>query len=295
MMERIETIALKNLVKGEILRKEVESYTNQEFFFAHKTFRPFLHIERDTPFSTPENRFVRVISGHAKYMVNLEVFELTTNDVLLVPANAVIVMLDYDEDFDMQMIMFAVDVEPKNPSGCLIHLSQKDIHRVDSYLDLLWESILAHGYRKAFFKSFVEVMINDIESIAMQKNTPKAKEVSKDSVLSRYLHLLNEFSHKERKLDFYAEELSMTPHYLSAYISKVSGRTCSEWFNLSLIQKIKLELTLTNKRINEIAFDMGFPNTSDFSRYFRTQTGSTPKDFRSKNQLNGSFWKENQK
>ena len=72
----------------------------------------------------------------------------------------------------------------------------------------------------------------------------------------------------------------LTPKYLSSIIRRASGHGPAEWINQSVVLEAKNMLKHTNKSIQEVAFTLNFPNQSFFGRWFKTQTGLSPKEYR---------------
>ena len=73
----------------------------------------------------------------------------------------------------------------------------------------------------------------------------------------------------------YAEQLSLTPHYLSAVIKEASGRNAMEWVNQAAIQRAKL-LLMQGLTAQQVADALEFPSPQYFNRFFKPETGQTP-------------------
>lgn len=102
----------------------------------------------------------------------------------------------------------------------------------------------------------------------------------KESISERFLKLVSEQCSQHRDLEFYANELCITPKYLSSVISKSTGHRSLQWIEEYVIMHAKKLLKDTDLPINQISDLMNFIAPSDFCRYFRMRTGMTPKKFR---------------
>ncbi len=109
----------------------------------------------------------------------------------------------------------------------------------------------------------------------------------KDEVVSRqgrmsdqFLALVQQNFRKERFLDFYASKLEVTPKHLSRTIKKQTGFTAVEWIERYVILEAKVLLKSSNLNIQQIADELNFPSQSFFGKYFKKQTGLSPKEFR---------------
>ena len=99
-------------------------------------------------------------------------------------------------------------------------------------------------------------------------------------VLEDFLKLVQEHHTQERGLAFYAEKLFLTPKYLSKLIKNVSGRSAHAWIDSFVILEAKNLLKYSDLPIKQIVSELNFPNQTTFYRFFKTQTGMTPTEYR---------------
>lgn len=107
--------------------------------------------------------------------------------------------------------------------------------------------------------------------------------VKPNRLLQNFSSLLEEHYHGHNDVAFYADKLHVTANYLNTVCKKESGLTAGEQIRDRILLEIKRMLILTNADIKEIAFSLGFNDTSYFGRFFKKFTGQTPLAFR-KNQ-----------
>ncbi|GLU53604.1 AraC family transcriptional regulator [Dyadobacter frigoris] len=102
-------------------------------------------------------------------------------------------------------------------------------------------------------------------------------------LLQNFSTLLEEHYQDHNDVAFYAGKLHVTANYLNTVCKRESGQTAGEQIRDRILLEIKRMLILTNADIKEIAFGLGFNDTSYFGRFFKKFTGQTPLSFR-KNQ-----------
>lgn len=107
------------------------------------------------------------------------------------------------------------------------------------------------------------------------QNTTRQEEL-----LEKFVALVFQHSSSHRDVQFYADQLCITTRYLSSIIQKLTGHTPKEIIDDRCIQEIKMRLRTTNDSMQEIAFQLNFPDQSFFSRYFKKHTGITPAEYR---------------
>lgn len=77
-----------------------------------------------------------------------------------------------------------------------------------------------------------------------------------------------------------AEQLFLSPRYLSDLLKQETGKTAMELIHISLIGEAKNLLQHPDRGVSEIAYDLGFDSPSYFIRLFKKQTGMTPLAFK---------------
>jgi AraC family transcriptional activator of pobA len=77
-----------------------------------------------------------------------------------------------------------------------------------------------------------------------------------------------------------AEQLNISPGYLSAVLRMVTGQNTQQLIHEKLIEKAKEKLTTTGLSVSEIAYTLGFEHPQSFSKLFKTKTNLSPLEFR---------------
>ena len=114
--------------------------------------------------------------------------------------------------------------------------------------------------------------------------TPAVQD-NKDHITHAFMAALMAHYKKERQVAYYADQLCITPRYLSAVVKERTGRTAQQWIIDFVINSIKQSLLYTQKSVKEIASEFSFPTQSFFGKYFKLYTHLSPKQFRSQTRL----------
>lgn len=96
----------------------------------------------------------------------------------------------------------------------------------------------------------------------------------------RFIQLLTRYFMQDRSVAFYAEKMNLTPKYLSTVIREVSGKTASQWIDDVIVQEACHRLSSSEHSIQQIAYELNFPNQSFFGVYFKNKTGTSPSSYR---------------
>lgn len=97
---------------------------------------------------------------------------------------------------------------------------------------------------------------------------------------SRFMKLLSLHYKQERRVDYYADRLCVTPKYLAAVIKGVSGKTPGKWIDEAVMREVNFLLKNTNTPIKEIAYQLNFANVSFFGKFFKRYSGMSPQRYR---------------
>jgi len=109
-----------------------------------------------------------------------------------------------------------------------------------------------------------------------------AKPLKREEILFKeFIRLVGEHHRQERRVDFYAEQLFLSPKHFSTVIKKVSGKTAGQWIDEYVILEAKTLLKYSAMSIQEVAYYMNFPNPSFFGKYFKHHTGMSPSEYKS--------------
>jgi AraC-like DNA-binding protein len=83
-------------------------------------------------------------------------------------------------------------------------------------------------------------------------------------------------------VSFMAEQLHLSPRYLTDLLKEETGKTALELIHLFLIGEAKNLLTEGELNISEISHLLGFENTTYFSRLFKKEVGTAPNKFKNR-------------
>jgi two-component system response regulator YesN len=102
----------------------------------------------------------------------------------------------------------------------------------------------------------------------------------KSYLISKGLQALHSRYMEDLQLTQMAEELFITPNYLSRLFKQETGISFSEHLSQIRVQKACELLVETNEKIYRIGEIIGYPNPRYFSEWFVKQMGMTPSEYR---------------
>lgn len=93
-------------------------------------------------------------------------------------------------------------------------------------------------------------------------------------------HIEESFSDSELSVGKLAEEIGVTPNYLSRIFKDVTGVSCIDFLTRLRLEEAKRFLAESSMKSYEIAERTGYHNPNYFSALFKKYSGYTPKEFR---------------
>ncbi len=110
--------------------------------------------------------------------------------------------------------------------------------------------------------------------IAIKSNKNQATLLTEE-----YKRLLNQHIYEKQTVQEYADLLYVTPNHLNKCIKITLNKTAKNLLNEMLILECKTLLKYSNLTIAQVAAKICSSSASNFSRFFKKQTGITPKEY----------------
>ena len=229
-----------------------------------------------------EPRLLIVLNGEADVDINLESYQLTKGAVVLTSSDVIMESRYWSEDMTVIGMVLKEDIHVQENIALNLHPTEFD--RLLRMAYLVWDLANITPFRKEAIRHLLNAMITNVQYIhAATEKTDKEHRPSRQELLfQNFKKLVSVHCGKERSIPFYAEQLWISPHHLSAIISKVSGHSVMYWINRAVILKAKMLLKTSGMMSYEIADQLNFPSASAFSKYFKRETGMTPSEYQNK-------------
>jgi len=98
--------------------------------------------------------------------------------------------------------------------------------------------------------------------------------------LTRLTGLIHQHFRSHKPSTFYASELGLSPTHLNRIVKQCTGRNIQMLIIGKLIDEAQRELLFTQIPVQEVGYRLGFSDPAYFSRFFQTQTGVSPRQWR---------------
>ncbi|QOR40335.1 helix-turn-helix domain-containing protein [Billgrantia diversa] len=98
--------------------------------------------------------------------------------------------------------------------------------------------------------------------------------------LASFQALIEAQYRQQPSIERFAEQLGMSSAHLNALCRRLADRSALQLLHERLLLEAKRQLTYTNMTISQVADSLGFSEPAYFTRFFKRNTGFSPRDFR---------------
>ena len=254
-------------------------------------------LELDVPIKLNCFHLIMLKTGKITTDVNFHLFDMADNSTLHLSAGDTIRQLKTSSDLTGYHIIFSQEFQNemrtirKSPVNLQLKKEfpyQEFTEEEYGYLELSVRKILRyisktdHCYRSLVIKNEVLNLILDISDKRREQHSlpENAAQDRHEQIRNRFINLINGYSSEHHNVSWYAEALKISSDYLSKIIREHDGSSALAWINKSIIDSAKQMLRQNHLSIKEISSMLNFPDQSSFGRFFKANTGHSPKDYR---------------
>ena len=239
-------------------------------------------------YQLPEPRLLLFMNGEADVHLDLEQYHFEQGTVILTTPDMILEFEHIDRDVVVCGIGMKEAVQVAE--SIVTNAPAKDFELLLRMMYLLWDVATQTPFRREAVLQMVRAMVADVQYIKLTSdNTVDNPAVSRHQELFRqFKTLVSRHCERERNIPFYADLLHITPHHLSAVISRASGHSAMYWINRAVVLRAKVLLHTSGMLTYEIAERLNFANPPAFNNFFKREAGFTPKEYRDRNRNKGT-------
>lgn len=236
--------------------------------------------------------------GTAHIEIDLIPYEIVANTQLIIIAGSIVHNISNSDDFKISYITFKHEVYDEataqlEPSFTFflkeypcVQLGEKRINKMNYLVEAMEDfyNEKTNCFRVKIFKNNIQSFLLDVyDKTRTLFKIDKSEEVGRrEELFIKFIHLIHKYCPQQREVGFYAEKLYITSRYLSSITQNVADKSAKYIIDKHAIQRIKIMLKYSNISIQDISYELNFPDQSFFSRYFKKHTGMSPLEYRAK-------------
>lgn len=234
--------------------------------------------------------------GKGTHHVDFKPIELENNTVIFVPQNSVGVF-DEEGNYEGKAIIFTDHFFCKNKQDLqFLHSSilYSDLYNIAklkvipklSDLSVFLNAIQIEYQRKPDSAQF-QILHNMLHIFLLQAEREMRKQGFEElkpspnlDLLVSFKALLEEGFQKEKSVKYYASKLHISEKQLHKSTTTLLEKTPKQIIDERVLLEAKRLLAHSSQSIKEIAYEMGYEEPTNFIKYFKKHSQSTPTEFR---------------
>ena len=237
------------------------------------------------------------LRGSARVMFDMQEIAIEKNDFGILRPGHIFRRIACSEDYTYARVFISAEMISELKAHAFSHDSEKfnyaphchltdvQANRVMALLELL-EAIASHDtndlqLRRQMLLSHLAVGYEFINYYRREQDTQWAKSHSA-TLYTQFCDLVVEHYKENRNVYYYAGLLDYEPRYFSKVFRQYSnGLSPLEWIQQYVATQAKLIMDMDPKQtVKETAYQLGFPTTANFCRYFKRVTGIYPQEYK---------------
>ena len=286
------------LFRGGIPVSSLTAYAH-EYFHINRVEDYFRMIDFPLPSDLQPRRmtvynFIFITKGISSRSRGLDTYEFGKNTFFFVPAHQITTHKFIRQDVEGFYCHFNLELLIKNtspqelfqefpflesnshPLVCINENAKADIVRLLERL--LKEYKTDKNAHFDILRTYLLALFTELKPFA--ENTKPSLTNAASNITEQFKKSLGINISKKIKINEYAEILNISPNHLNKCVKTITGKSAHDLLNEMLLLEAKVLLKQTNLNVTEIAYKIGKNEVSDFARFFKTQTGMRPSEYR---------------
>jgi len=289
-MDKIKTFSLSRHSK----LFSIPDHNNPEYLFVKGGETPY----QEEPYRAESYAIAFIKEGAVKLTCGLTSWEVDAPTVITLAPSTIRYFTKRSDQLKMDVVFFKDTflLEQhadhfllakydffENSDRCVLPLKEDYATKLNKVFELIQlTQTAANIHEREIVRSYIFALIYEIDAYYRQYILI-VQTVSKASPLfTKFRQLVRQNYMRERKLDFYAAQLNITPKSLSAAIKKQTGRSAGEWIDDIIILEAKVLLQNKMLTVSQISNMLNFSDQSVFGKFFRAGTDMSPVEYRKK-------------
>ncbi|MEM6720313.1 MAG: AraC family transcriptional regulator [Bacteroidota bacterium] len=137
-----------------------------------------------------------------------------------------------------------------------------------------------HPYQEKMLEGMLVSVLYNCKSIYERYKTTESHLSRGQMLTQQFQQLVDKLYVDSKNVSDYADQLNVTPNYLTTTVKKITGKTAKDVIQERVFLESKTMLSFTGMDIAEIAYQLNFQEPTHFTRFFKKYSGLTPNKFR---------------
>ena len=165
----------------------------------------------------------------------------------------------------------------------LMQLERVEFEQMNASFEFLkkkFETTDMNSCRLQILKNYLIGLLYECIGMRSEPATTDVVKSRGQVLFSQFIDLVVEHHREQHSVKFYADELGITPKYLSAVAEEQTGKNAKRWIDEHIALDAKVLLRSSSRDIQKVSKILNFPDVSFFGKFFKRLVGVSPKTYR---------------
>ena len=132
----------------------------------------------------------------------------------------------------------------------------------------------------------LKIIISSLHILITLIHRVKTKGINKVQLTNylkefiKFQNLLEKEFNNSKKVNFYSEKLGFSSKKLNSIVNYLANKSAKSFIDDVIIIKAKKDLLYSSLSVKEIAYKLGFKDSTNFFKYFKKNTSFTPEFYK---------------
>ncbi|MFK8160948.1 MAG: helix-turn-helix domain-containing protein [Lewinella sp.] len=239
------------------------------------------------------NDILFITKGKSRRSKGMNEYSFGKNELFILPAFQITAHESMSEDVEGFFFQFSPDVLADQMhllkhfkflnfnANPIVRIPEQDIPAVVNIFERMMTLYERGGQEenKSLAMWYTMALFTEINRHTQVEKVDKKNTAA--LITQQFKDALTQYVYTYRTVQEFAQLLHITPNHLNKCVKKTLNKTAQSLLNEMLVLEAKSLLKYSNLSISEIAENLCKSTPSNFSRFFKKQTGISPRDFAS--------------
>ena len=235
--------------------------------------------------------------GSAQFTIDTQKHDVRKNDIIVISDRHVIDNYVASNDINGLAMMLSVNFfyEVVNDvrdvsllflfsrNHPVVSLNEDEVETFKEYFFFLKKKVAENNnhFKRDLVRTMVLAMFYDLSNVIYRvQQVENKRQTRADAIFTQFIRLVEDNYKRERRVSWYAEQMCITPKYLSETVKTVSKHTPNEWIDKYVTLEARVLLKTSIMTIKEISDELHFANQSFLGKFFKEHVGMSPSAYR---------------
>lgn len=251
-------------------------------------------IDPETPHQLKFYNFIYITEGESQHFIDFTWHPIKKNSLIYLKKDQ-INAFQFDPSIKGYCLIFTEEFFVKCSSNFpkelierffVPQLSSPIVRIPENSTFIKYFQILKSEFRKTdnfskniIIESLFTILLSKAEEYK-QRNTSITHKKTSVLLFQQFNTLLDINYNTTRSAEFYAKELLISYKHLNTVCKELINKTAKQIIDDFIILKAKRSLINVEVSSTELAYELGFEDPTNFTKYFKKRTGFTPNSFK---------------